>query len=103
MTTRVASSARPVYVATRTYFQNSFGKRGSASNLVRLWRKAKATGMMSGNEKKATNGQMYSICGKWMVATWFSLSPIEVSEYHVGGLLGLTKDNTAVPDYKCRK
>ena len=32
-------------------------------------------GTSNGQEKKTMQGQRYSICGKCMLATWFSLSP----------------------------
>jgi hypothetical protein len=46
------------------------GIRGNAlrDNLAML-------GRSTGQEKKTMQGQMYSICGRCMLATWFSLSP----------------------------
>ncbi len=32
-------------------------------------------GRRTGQEKKRSAGQMYSICGRWIVAMWLSLSP----------------------------
>ena len=37
-------------------------------------------GYVSGTEKKVMYGQMYNICGKWRVATWFDLSPEMISK-----------------------
>lgn len=42
---------------------------------IEFERSEKKVGTSSGNEKKAMKGQRYKSCERWMVATWFDLSP----------------------------
>src|SRR2546423_14383998 len=60
-------------------------------------------GRSTGQEKKTMDGQIYSICGRCTLATWFSLSPVLGKSYIAMSGARLTQYDTSIPNHEPSK
>lgn len=64
---------------------------------------SKAWGKRMGKEKNMKNGEIYRICGRWIVATWLDLSPVVSQIWNFERMIRLTEHHSSIPKYEASK